>query len=75
MQEPNSSTSPNDHVILKPGVSSPRIAVEIRGVGKHFGSGERQVMALQEVDWDVYAGQMSLIVGPSGCGKTIRSYR
>ena len=22
------------------------------------------------MDWDVYKGQMSLIVGPSGCGKT-----
>jgi putative ABC transport system ATP-binding protein len=49
---------------------SPSVAVEIRGVGKHFGSGERRVMALTDVDWDVYAGQMSLIVGPSGCGKT-----
>ena len=27
-------------------------------------------MALRGVDWDVYTGQMSLIVGPSGCGKT-----
>ena len=25
---------------------------------------------MRGVDWDVYAGQMSLIVGPSGCGKT-----
>ena len=40
------------------------------GVDKHFGTGERRVTALKEVDWDVYAGQMSLIVGPSGCGKT-----
>src|ERR1700733_1627447 len=45
-------------------------AVEIRGVEKHFGMGERRVMALKDVSWDVYAGQMSLIVGPSGCGKT-----
>jgi putative ABC transport system ATP-binding protein len=47
-----------------------RVAVRIRGVSKHFGSGERRVTALQGVDWDVYRGQMSLIVGPSGCGKT-----
>jgi putative ABC transport system ATP-binding protein len=46
------------------------VAVEIRGVEKYFGTGERRVAALREVDWDVYAGQMSLIVGPSGCGKT-----
>jgi putative ABC transport system ATP-binding protein len=46
------------------------VAVRIRGVTKHFGSGDQMVMALRGVDWDVYAGQMSLIVGPSGCGKT-----
>ena len=46
------------------------IAVRVRGLTKHFGSGEQRVQALRGVDWDVYAGQMSLIVGPSGCGKT-----
>jgi putative ABC transport system ATP-binding protein len=46
------------------------VAVRIRGVTKHFGSGEQRVAALRGVDWDVLKGQMSLIVGPSGCGKT-----
>jgi putative ABC transport system ATP-binding protein len=50
--------------------SDDRVAVRIRGVTKHFGSGDQCVMALRGVDWDVYRGQMSLIVGPSGCGKT-----
>jgi putative ABC transport system ATP-binding protein len=45
-------------------------AVRIRGLTKHFGSGEQRVEALRGIDWDVYAGQMTLIVGPSGCGKT-----
>jgi putative ABC transport system ATP-binding protein len=27
-------------------------------------------MALRGIDWEVYTGQMTLIVGPSGCGKT-----
>jgi putative ABC transport system ATP-binding protein len=50
---------------------SPRpIAVRVRGLTKHFGNGEQRVMALRGVDWDVYNGQMTLIVGPSGCGKT-----
>jgi len=52
------------------GSKSPRIAVEIRGVEKHFGAGEQRVLALKDVSWDIYAGQMSMIVGPSGCGKT-----
>src|SRR4051794_13962714 len=46
------------------------VAVRIRGVVKQFGSGDQRVLALRGVDWDVYRGQMSLIVGPSGCGKT-----
>jgi putative ABC transport system ATP-binding protein len=45
-------------------------AVQIRGVTKAFGAGENRVVALRGVDWDVYPGQMSLLVGPSGCGKT-----
>ena len=48
----------------------PRVAVRVDGIAKHFGTGERRVTALTGVTWDVYAGQMSLIVGPSGCGKT-----
>lgn len=46
------------------------VAVRIRGVTKHFGAGDQKVLALRGVDWDVYQGQMSMIVGPSGCGKT-----
>ncbi len=46
------------------------VAVRIRGLTKVFGSGEQRVHALRGVDWDVFKGQMSLIVGPSGCGKT-----
>ncbi len=46
------------------------VAVRIRGLTKTFGTGEQRVHALRGVDWDVYKGQMSLIVGPSGCGKT-----
>src|SRR5262249_50504345 len=46
------------------------VAVRIRGLTKHFGSGEQRVHALRGLDWDVAAGEMTLIVGPSGCGKT-----
>jgi putative ABC transport system ATP-binding protein len=47
-----------------------QVAVRIRKLTKQFGTGEQSVLALRGVDWDVYRGQMSLIVGPSGCGKT-----
>jgi putative ABC transport system ATP-binding protein len=46
------------------------VAVHIEGVTKHFGTGDNTVHALRGVDWDVYKGQMTMIVGPSGCGKT-----
>jgi putative ABC transport system ATP-binding protein len=46
------------------------VAVSIRGVTKHFGTGEQRVQALRGINWDIFAGQMTLIVGPSGCGKT-----
>jgi putative ABC transport system ATP-binding protein len=48
----------------------PAVAVCIRGLSKSFGTGEQRVQALRSVDWDVYAGQLTMIVGPSGCGKT-----
>ncbi|HEV3168584.1 MAG TPA: ABC transporter ATP-binding protein, partial [Isosphaeraceae bacterium] len=54
----------------KYGAQAIEVAVRIRGVVKHFGEGEQRVLALRGVDWDVYKGQMSLLVGPSGCGKT-----
>ena len=56
-------------VVHDPEAARP-VAVRIRGLTKHFGSGEQRVQALRGLDWDVYNGQMTLIVGPSGCGKT-----
>ncbi len=46
------------------------VAVHVRNVTKTFGHGEQKVLALRGIDWDVYKGQMTMIVGPSGCGKT-----
>jgi putative ABC transport system ATP-binding protein len=45
-------------------------AVRVRGLKKHFGSGEQRVEALRGIDCEILAGEMTLIVGPSGCGKT-----
>ena len=44
--------------------------LEITGVGKQFGSGERAVVALDAVSLDVREGEFAALVGPSGCGKT-----
>jgi putative ABC transport system ATP-binding protein len=55
---------------LAPPELADQVAVKIRNLSKFFGRGEQQVKALNDVSWDVYKGQMSLITGPSGCGKT-----
>jgi putative ABC transport system ATP-binding protein len=54
----------------KPAAPGGGLAVRIRGLTKHFGSGEQRVQVLRGIDWDVDKGQMTLLVGPSGCGKT-----
>src|SRR5256885_227640 len=65
-------SSPTKMLVAKdrPQAAGLEVAVRIQGVVKHFGEGEQRVMALRGVDWEVYKGQMSLLVGPSGCGKT-----
>lgn len=45
-------------------------AVHCRSVSKSFGDGDARVTALDQVDLDVSAGELTLLVGPSGCGKT-----
>jgi putative ABC transport system ATP-binding protein len=47
-----------------------QVAVRVRELTKHFGSGDQRVQALAGIKLDILAGQMTLIVGPSGCGKT-----
>ncbi len=44
--------------------------IRIRGVGKVFRSGGREVEALRGITLDVPAGQFACLLGPSGCGKS-----
>jgi putative ABC transport system ATP-binding protein len=44
--------------------------VSLRQVGRRYGSGRSQVVALWEVDLEVGTGEMVAVVGPSGSGKT-----
>lgn len=46
------------------------LAVVCRGISKEFGTGDTKTVALQGIDLEVFAGQMTLLVGQSGCGKT-----
>jgi NitT/TauT family transport system ATP-binding protein len=44
--------------------------LEIRDVGKTYGSGEKAIRALRRVTFTVSEGEFVCVVGPSGCGKT-----
>jgi NitT/TauT family transport system ATP-binding protein len=44
--------------------------LEIKELGKTYGSGARAVHAVGRVSFDVEEGEFVCVVGPSGCGKT-----
>ena len=44
--------------------------IRIAQVGKVFASGDREVVALQDITLDIPPGQFVCLLGPSGCGKS-----
>ena len=46
------------------------LAVQAEGLVKWFGEGEARTMAVREVSFEAYSGEMLYIEGPSGSGKT-----
>ena len=44
--------------------------LEIRGLGKTYGTGEKATHAVGDVTFAVEDGEFICVVGPSGCGKT-----
>ena len=46
------------------------VTVAVRGLNKTYGQGAAQVAAVRDVDLDVHAGEVLLVMGPSGSGKT-----
>ena len=44
--------------------------IRARGLGKVYREGTTELRALQEVDLEVSAGELTLLMGPSGSGKT-----
>jgi spermidine/putrescine transport system ATP-binding protein len=51
-------------------VETTRAAIEVEGVGKRFGQGERAVDALIDVSVTIRENEFFTLLGPSGCGKT-----
>ncbi len=44
--------------------------IQIRGLTKTYGEGANAVHALEHVDLDINAGEVTMLMGPSGSGKT-----
>jgi NitT/TauT family transport system ATP-binding protein len=44
--------------------------ISLRGVSRVFRGQRGEVVALAEVDFDVFEGELVTVVGPSGCGKS-----
>ncbi|MBS3821133.1 MAG: ATP-binding cassette domain-containing protein [Planctomycetes bacterium] len=44
--------------------------ITVRGVGKTYRSGSREVEALRDIHLDIEDGEFFFLLGPSGCGKT-----
>ena len=51
-------------------MSNPLTAVRCRGVTKSFPMGDGAVEVLHGIDFEVPAGELTMLIGPSGCGKT-----
>jgi len=51
-------------------MNHPTIAARCNGVTKAFPAGDRTVEVLHGIDFEVPAGELTMLVGPSGCGKT-----
>ncbi|MBM3731984.1 MAG: ABC transporter ATP-binding protein [Acidimicrobiia bacterium] len=48
----------------------PRVNVEIRGLSKAYGEAWHRQQIIADLDLDVSAGQLTVVIGPSGCGKS-----
>ncbi|WP_311242948.1 ABC transporter ATP-binding protein [Microbacterium sp. WCS2018Hpa-23] len=46
------------------------VVLELRGVTRHFGSGDSRVQAVAGVDLSIRRGEVVALVGPNGAGKT-----
>ncbi len=47
-----------------------KVAIKAQGLTKSFGEGEAMTLAVREVSFEAYFGEILLVVGPSGSGKT-----
>lgn len=46
------------------------LLLEIKNLKKYYGKGDSQVKALDDISFNVYKGEMLVLLGNSGCGKS-----
>jgi lipoprotein-releasing system ATP-binding protein len=65
---PNSIASSGQQTLVAD--AGGKIVLEARGLGKIYGSGERELNVFQQVNLILHEGEMVAIVAPSGAGKS-----
>lgn len=47
-----------------------RPLLELRGVEKYYGNGEQEILVLNDINLELYPGEILALLGPSGSGKS-----
>ncbi|WP_082488203.1 ABC transporter ATP-binding protein [Microbacterium sp. Leaf159] len=68
-----SASRPATQATARPASDAPNydpVVLELRGVTRHFGSGDSRVQAVAGVDLSIRRGEVVALLGPNGAGKT-----
>ena len=68
-----SASRPATQAAARPASDAPNhdpVVLELRGVTRHFGSGDSRVQAVAGVDLSIRRGEVVALLGPNGAGKT-----
>lgn len=66
MMAADEGAAPHLHVAAQPTAEAGEPLLKVRGLGKAFGG----LQAVQDLDFEVYPGEIVAMIGPNGAGKT-----